>query len=183
MKIIKVLGSGCSKCTQTFEIIKKIAQEEGVEVEVQKVSEPAKIMQYKVLSSPAIVIDEKVVHVGSIPKTDLIRSWLKKSNTLEQENNMTPLDQNTVAMLSLAAGIASNHPAMGQCQLKRLRDQGVSEDRLAAVIEIARHIRDEAVQELDQKFDQASQESAPVATKTDSTDCGCTPTASGQSCC
>ncbi len=90
------------------------------------------------------------------------------------------LNSGIVAMVSLAAGIASNHPAMGQCQLDRLKKAGVSQNQIDAVIEIARHIRDEAAEKLDFAFDEAAG-GAPVAVEGES--CGCTPTKSGQSCC
>lgn len=90
------------------------------------------------------------------------------------------LHSSIVAMISLASGIAANHPAMGQCQLQRLRDAGVPEHQIAAVIEIARHIRDEASQKLDAAFDEQAAEAKPA---TESQSCGCTPTASGKSCC
>jgi hypothetical protein len=92
------------------------------------------------------------------------------------------LHSSIVAMVSLAAGIAANHPAMGQCQLQRLRDAGIPEHQLDAVIEIARHIRDEAAQKLDAAFDeQAAEAQATAAAPAQS--CGCTPSAGGQSCC
>jgi len=97
---------------------------------------------------------------------------------------MSDLHSSIVSLVSLAAGIASNHPAMGQCQLERARKLGVSEEHLAAVIEIARHIRDEAAQQLDAAFDAVSY---PEQTETQSPvqEAGscCTATASGQSCC
>ena len=94
------------------------------------------------------------------------------------------LHSSIVAMVSLASGIASNHPAMGQCQLERLRGYGVPENQIDAVIEIARHIRDEAAEKLDFSFDEKSGSSAPVAIETaEGEACGCTPTPSGQSCC
>ncbi|MCW8828062.1 MAG: hypothetical protein OQK94_03285 [Gammaproteobacteria bacterium] len=89
------------------------------------------------------------------------------------------LHSSIVAMVSLAAGIAASHPAMGQCQLQRLREAGVPEHQIDAVIEIARHIRDEAAQKLDAAFDAQAVESKPVVTES----CGCSPTASGQACC
>ncbi|PKM43956.1 MAG: hypothetical protein CVV05_14025 [Gammaproteobacteria bacterium HGW-Gammaproteobacteria-1] len=95
------------------------------------------------------------------------------------------LHSSIVAMVSLAAGIASNHPAMGQCQLQRLRDMKVPEHQLDAVIEIARHIRDEAAQKLDAAFDDKAAQVTPTfsiaAAPTES--CGCSTTTSGQSCC
>ncbi len=90
------------------------------------------------------------------------------------------LHSSIVAMVSLASGIASNHPAMGQCQLERLRGYGVPENQIAAVIEIARHIRDEAAEKLDFAFDEAGGGAVEgVGGET----CGCSPTPSGQSCC
>jgi hypothetical protein len=85
-------------------------------------------------------------------------------------------------MVSLASGIAANHPAMGQCQLDRLRAAGVPEHQINAVIEIARHIRDEAAEKLDFAFDEKAGmvETVEVA---DGESCGCSPTPSGQSCC
>lgn len=95
------------------------------------------------------------------------------------------LHSSIVAMVSLAAGIAAKHPAMGLCQLQRLRDMNVPEHQIAAVVEIARHIRDEAAEKLDAEFD----EKAARVTKTfavaaaPAQGCGCSTTASGQSCC
>ena len=96
-------------------------------------------------------------------------------------NDQPQLHSSIVAMVSLAAGIASNHPDMGLCQLERLRAAGVPEHQIDAVIEIARHIRDEATQKLDALFDEkaAAQKPAP----SEGAACGCSTTASGQSCC
>jgi len=96
------------------------------------------------------------------------------------------LHSSIVAMVSLAAGIAANHPAMGQCQLERLRQAGVPQHQIDTVIEIARHIRDEAAQKLDVAFNEVASPQDPEKPKvekgTQVAAC-CTPTASGQSCC
>ena len=70
--------------------------------------------------------------------------------------NQPQLHGSIVAMVSLAAGIAAKHPDMGLCQLKKLREMGVPEHHIGTVIEIARHIRDEAAQKLDALFDEES---------------------------
>jgi hypothetical protein len=93
-----------------------------------------------------------------------------------------PLHPSIVALVSLAANIAANHPKQGLCQVDRLRQYGVSQAHLDAVVEIARHIRDEAGEKLDFSFDQAMAGAAPASAATDGEAC-CTPTASGQSCC
>ena len=100
------------------------------------------------------------------------------------------LHSSIIAMVSLAAGIAAKHPDMGQCQLDRLRKAGVPQHHIDAVIEIARHIRDEAAQKLDAVFDErASAADTPEVPKSQSLDVKvtettcCTPTPGGQSCC
>lgn len=75
MKQIKVLGSGCSKCLKTAELIKAIAAENEVPVNVEKETSAEVIMGYGVMSTPAVVIDEVVVHYGSIPDKKKIQSW------------------------------------------------------------------------------------------------------------
>ncbi len=76
MKDIKVLGSGCAKCKLTMKAIEEVAQQQGVQVNLQKIEEIRDIMAYRVLSTPGVVVDGKVVHVGSVPSRDLIASWL-----------------------------------------------------------------------------------------------------------
>jgi hypothetical protein len=98
----------------------------------------------------------------------------------------TDLHPSIVALVSLAANIAANHPKQGLCQIDRLKQYGVAQAQIDAVVEIARHIRGEAGEMLDFSFDEAcKKESAkaklsaiPVAEGV----C-CTPTASGKSCC
>ncbi|MDC8855838.1 thioredoxin family protein [Shewanella algae] len=73
---IKVLGSGCTKCTKTAESIAAIAKEKGVTIALVKETNPEIIMEYQVMSTPAVVVDGKLVHWGSIPHRDMIESWL-----------------------------------------------------------------------------------------------------------
>jgi small redox-active disulfide protein 2 len=77
MKDIKVLGTGCAKCTKTVDIISKIAHELNIDVHVTKETNPEVIMGYGVMSTPAVIIDEVNVHSGSIPHREAIESWLK----------------------------------------------------------------------------------------------------------
>ncbi len=104
------------------------------------------------------------------------------------------LHASIIALVSLASGIAAKHPDMGLCQLEKLRGMGIPDEQIATVIEIARHIRDEAAQKLDAAFDEkagiAMPEAAPansLATlpelKIESGNSCCSSTPSGQSCC
>jgi len=76
MKNIKVLGTGCTKCKNTVAIIEKVAQELGVEISLEKIEDVAQIMSYAVMSTPAVVIDDNVVHKGSVPSADEVKFWL-----------------------------------------------------------------------------------------------------------
>ncbi|ANB02656.1 thioredoxin family protein [Ectothiorhodospira sp. BSL-9] len=76
MKEIKVLGMGCARCTDTADLIERTAKEMGAQANVAKDTRPEALVEYKVMSTPAVVIDGKVVHTGSIPKADQVRSWL-----------------------------------------------------------------------------------------------------------
>jgi len=77
MKTIEVLGTGCKKCVNTATLIEQTAQELGQEVSVTKVTDPARIMAYQVMSTPAVAVDGKVVHSGSIPTREQIAGWLR----------------------------------------------------------------------------------------------------------
>jgi small redox-active disulfide protein 2 len=76
MKEIKILGTGCAKCTKTVEVISKIANELNIDVQIKKETDPEVIMGYGVMSTPAVIINEENVHSGSIPHRDAIESWL-----------------------------------------------------------------------------------------------------------
>ncbi|MBJ7550236.1 thioredoxin family protein [Marinomonas ostreistagni] len=75
-KQIKVLGSGCTKCQKTAELIERIAAEQGVEVNITKETDAQVFLQYGVMSTPAVIIDEVLKHSGSIPHTDQVKGWL-----------------------------------------------------------------------------------------------------------
>jgi small redox-active disulfide protein 2 len=61
---IEVLGTGCAKCTALYEAALTAVKEKGIEAEVVKVEEIPKIMKYGVMSTPALVIDGKVIFSG-----------------------------------------------------------------------------------------------------------------------
>jgi len=67
MKNVKVLGSGCAKCHTTVELVKQAAADAGVAIELEKVEDMAAIVGYGVMSTPAVVVDGKVVHAGGVP--------------------------------------------------------------------------------------------------------------------
>lgn len=76
MKNIKVLGTGCSNCKTTLKLIEDITAEKGVAVQLEKVEDIAAIMGYGVMSTPGVVIDDKVVHAGGVPDRKAVEGWL-----------------------------------------------------------------------------------------------------------
>ncbi len=79
---IKVLGSGCANCKRLEELTRQAAASLGVEAEIIKVTEPAEIMKYKVLATPGLVINEKLVSAGRVPAEAEIVTFL--TDTLEK---------------------------------------------------------------------------------------------------
>jgi small redox-active disulfide protein 2 len=76
MKNIKILGTGCANCKNTYALVEEVAKARGAAVELEKVEDLQKIMGFGVMSTPGVVIDGKVVHAGGIPDRARIAGWL-----------------------------------------------------------------------------------------------------------
>ena len=76
MKTVKILGPGCANCRKPEAVAREAAAGAGVEAEFVKVSDMKAIMDYDVLSTPGLVIDEKLVSCGRIPTQAEVRQWL-----------------------------------------------------------------------------------------------------------
>lgn len=76
MMNVKILGSGCANCQRLEALTKKVVDELGVEAQIDHVRDYAEIMKYPILSTPALVINEKVVASGRIPSENEIKGWL-----------------------------------------------------------------------------------------------------------
>jgi small redox-active disulfide protein 2 len=76
MLTIKVLGSGCANCKRVEQIVHKVVEEMTLQAEVIKVTEYPEIMKYNVMSTPGLVINEKIVSTGRIPTPAEVTAWL-----------------------------------------------------------------------------------------------------------
>lgn len=74
---ITVLGKGCSRCENTIQIIQAEAGKKGVPVIIAKVTDEIEIVKNGVMTTPAVMIDGKIVHSGGVPSAETVRSWLK----------------------------------------------------------------------------------------------------------
>ena len=77
MKSIKVLGTGCPKCNQTMNIVQEAISQSGTDAQVEKVDDIMKILEYDVMTTPAVVVDGEVRVRGRVPKVDEILDFLK----------------------------------------------------------------------------------------------------------
>ncbi|MDR4161972.1 thioredoxin family protein [Bacillus paranthracis] len=73
---IKILGSGCSNCKRLEENAKNALQELGLDATVEKVTDIKEIMKYGVMSTPALVVDEKVKAMGKTLSSEEIKKYL-----------------------------------------------------------------------------------------------------------
>ncbi|MCK8045914.1 thioredoxin family protein [Shewanella sp. 1CM18E] len=73
---IEILGSGCKKCTNLAAEVEQVATEMALEFSVEKVTDMAAILDYGVMSTPAIVIDGTVITAGNVPSKAEIQQLL-----------------------------------------------------------------------------------------------------------
>ena len=75
---IKVLGSGCPTCKSLEKAVMNAVAEMNVDADVSKVQDMAQIMQYKVMRTPALVINEKGVMSGRVPTPAELKELIRK---------------------------------------------------------------------------------------------------------
>ena len=74
---IKVLGGGCCKCENLLAAVKEAVAEKAIEAEIEYITDMAKIMEYGIMSTPALMIDNKIVSMGRVLKTKDVLKFLR----------------------------------------------------------------------------------------------------------
>jgi small redox-active disulfide protein 2 len=75
-KKIEVLGPGCTRCKETFRVVRHVVEQEGLEIEVVKDESIERMMALGLMATPGVAIDGKVVISGRIPKAEEVRRLL-----------------------------------------------------------------------------------------------------------
>jgi small redox-active disulfide protein 2 len=75
---IKILGTGCSKCRTLETRVKNLISRNNIQAEVSKVEDIQEMMNYGIMMTPGLVINEKVKSYGIIPKDEQIINWIKE---------------------------------------------------------------------------------------------------------
>ncbi len=76
---IKILGPGCPKCKTLEKVTREAVTEAGITATIEKVEDIVKIMEYHVIYTPVLVIDEKVVLSGQVPTIKQVKEILVKN--------------------------------------------------------------------------------------------------------
>jgi small redox-active disulfide protein 2 len=75
--VVKILGSGCSKCKLLEAKVKEIIRSNNINTGVEKVTDLNQMISYGIMMTPGLVIDDEVKSVGIVPKDDQLLKWLK----------------------------------------------------------------------------------------------------------
>ena len=75
---VKVLGAGCKSCHAQYENVKAAVQALGLSVEVEYITDMEKVMEYGVMSMPAIVVNDQIVSMGKVLKAADVETLLRK---------------------------------------------------------------------------------------------------------
>ena len=76
MLTIKILGSGCPNCKKVEAIARKAVETMGIQANFIKITDYSQIMTYDILSTPGLVINEKIVCSGRIPSPAEVTTWI-----------------------------------------------------------------------------------------------------------
>lgn len=82
---VKVLGAGCKSCHEQYEYAKEAVKSMGLSVEVEYITDMQKVMEYGVMSLPALVVNEKVISMGKVLKAADVEKLLRKGGIMTKK--------------------------------------------------------------------------------------------------
>ncbi len=78
---IKILGVGCSRCRKLESIVRELVSRNNIDAEIEKVTEIQDMINYGIMATPGLVINEKLKSSGNIPNNEQILIWIKEEIT------------------------------------------------------------------------------------------------------
>ena len=84
---IKILGSGCARCHQLEKTTKEVVKELGINATIEEVRDISKIVNYAVLTTPGLVINEELVCAGRVPAKAEVAQLIANAFTKEGKNS------------------------------------------------------------------------------------------------
>ncbi|HEY5123280.1 MAG TPA: thioredoxin family protein [Ignavibacteria bacterium] len=75
---IKILGVGCSRCKKLEQQVRDLVAKNNINTEIEKVTDIQDMIKYGIMSTPGLVINEKLKSSGIIPKDEQILNWIKE---------------------------------------------------------------------------------------------------------
>lgn len=79
MDSIKILGSGCPKCKKTAAIVEQVVKENNFDASIERVEEVEDMIKYNIIVTPAVVLNEKVMIKGRVPRKAEILKLLQRT--------------------------------------------------------------------------------------------------------
>lgn len=76
MRLLQVLGPGCPKCEKLADNVRTAARESGVEFQLEKITDITRIMDFRVMTTPALIVDGEVKVVGKVPTVDELKTMI-----------------------------------------------------------------------------------------------------------
>jgi small redox-active disulfide protein 2 len=73
---IKILGPGCANCSKVEQITRQAVSDMGFQADISKITDYSEIMNYPILSTPGLVINDEVVCSGRVPTQAEVTTWL-----------------------------------------------------------------------------------------------------------
>jgi small redox-active disulfide protein 2 len=75
---IKVLGPGCPRCQEVYKRTTEVLAEMNIAADLEKVTDIKKIMEYKILATPGLIVNGKIKCTGKIPAKTQIKQWIEE---------------------------------------------------------------------------------------------------------
>lgn len=82
-QIIKILGTGCSKCKSLAKLTEEVVLENSINATIEKVEDIMKIMEYDVITTPALVVNERLVCQGKVPSKNEVLKIILIENEIK----------------------------------------------------------------------------------------------------